>query len=87
MRARRRPGLGSLPWFAIGTDLAMRGVEMQMAIGERIAVLTVGGQKARKEARRMVTEKVLAAGEAVTTITMGGKPRKVQANHRWLSKG
>lgn len=53
----------------------MRGVEAQMAIGERIAVLTVGGPKARKEARRMVTEKVLAAGEAVMTITMGGKPR------------
>ena len=78
----------------MGTDLAMLGVEAQMVIGERIAMLVVGGPKARKEARRIVTEKVLAAGGAAVTLATGGSPRKVvrgyhkkvQANHRLLTR-
>jgi hypothetical protein len=79
----------------MGTDLAMLGVEAQMVIGERIAMLMVGGPRARKEAQRMVTEKVLAAGAAAVTLATGGTPntvvrgyrKKVRANHRRLTKG
>ena len=78
----------------MGTDLAMLGVEAQMVIGERIAMLVVGGPKARKEARRIVTEKVLAAGGAAVTLATDSSPRKVvrgyhkkvQANHRRLTR-
>ncbi|MCJ2055722.1 hypothetical protein MKL09_04035 [Methylobacterium sp. J-048] len=72
----------------------MRGVQAQMVIGERIAKLVVGGPKARTEAQRKVTEKVLAAGSAAVALATGGSPRKVlrsyrrkvQANHQLLSK-
>jgi hypothetical protein len=94
MRARSRAGRGPRSWFAMSTDLAMLGVEAQMVIGERIAMLMVGGPKARAEAQRMVTEKVLAAGNAAVTLAMGGTPgkvvrgyrTKVRANHRRLTK-
>lgn len=95
MRKPRRTGRKSFSLLAMGTDLAMLGVEAQMVIGERIAMLMVGGPKARSEAQRMVTEKVLAAGSAAMTLATGGTPRKVvrgyrtkvRANHRRLSRG
>ncbi|GJE10395.1 MULTISPECIES: hypothetical protein [Methylobacterium] len=94
MRTRRRTGLGPAAWLGLGTDLAMLGVEAQMVIGERIAMLMVGGPKARREAERMVSEKIRAAGNAAVTLALGGTPRKVvrgyrrkvRANHRRLSK-
>ena len=57
-----------------------------------MAMFMLGGPKARKEARLMVTEKIRAAGEAAATLALGGTPRKVlrgyrrkvQANHRRL---
>ena len=81
--------------LTLGTELAMLGVEAQMVIGQRMAMFMLGGPKARTEGRLMVREKVKAAGEAAMTIAMGGTPRKVvrgyrrkvQANHRRLSKG
>jgi hypothetical protein len=80
--------------LTLGTELAMLGVEAQMVIGQRMAMFMLGGPKARKEARLMVSEKVKAAGEAAVTIALGGTPhkvvrgyrRKVQANHRRLGK-
>ena len=95
MRARRRSAAKSASLLAMGTELAMLGVEAQMVIGQRMALFMLGGPKARKEAQLMVTEKVKAAGEAAATIALGGTPekvvrqyrRKVQANHRRLSKG
>jgi hypothetical protein len=95
MRSRRRAGSGPASWLALGTELAMLGVEAQMVIGQRIALLMVGGPAARTEARRMVAEKVRAAGEAAVTIAAGGTPRKVvrgyrrkvRANNRRLGKG
>ncbi|MBE7245646.1 MAG: hypothetical protein INR63_11880 [Actinomycetospora chiangmaiensis] len=95
MRGRRRTAGGPSGWLTMGTEIAMLGVEAQMVIGQRIAMLMVGGPKARREAQRMVTEKVLAAGSAAATIAMGGTPRKVvrgyrrkvQANRRRLGQG
>ncbi len=95
MRSRRRSGGKAASLFGLGTELAMLGVEAQMVIGQRMAMFMLGGPKARKKARLMVTEKVKAAGEAAVTIAMGGTPRKVvhgdrrkvQANHRRLGKG
>jgi len=79
----------------MGTDLAMLGVEAQLVIGQRMAMFMLGGPKADKEARLMVTEKVKAAGEAAATLALGGTPhkvirdyrRKVRANHKRLGKG
>ena len=95
MRKPRKMGRKPFSWLAMGTDIAMFGVEAQMVIGERIALLMAGGPKARAEAQRMMTEKVLAAGKAAVTLARGGKSRKVvrgyrkkvQAGHMRLSKG
>ena len=95
MRARRRASKQSASWLTMGTELAMLGVEAQMVIGQRMAMFMLGGPKARREGKLMVTEKVKAAGEAAVTLAMGGTPRKVvrgyrrkvQANHRRLGKG
>lgn len=95
MRGRRRSAAKSASLLAMGTELAMLGVEAQMVIGQRMAMFMLGGPKARKEARLMVTEKVKAAGEAAATIALGGTPRKVvrgyrrkvRANRRRLGKG
>ena len=95
MRSRRKSTTKAASLVAMGTELAMLGIEAQMVIGQRMALFMLGGPKARKEARLMVTEKVKAAGEAAVTIAMGGTPRKVvrsyrrkvQANHRRLGKG
>ena len=81
-------------WWKLSTDLTMLGVESQLVIGQRIAMIAVGGPKARSEAKRMVNEKVLAAGDAAVTLAMGGSlskvvrgyRKKVKANHRRLSK-
>ncbi|GJE37125.1 hypothetical protein [Methylobacterium persicinum] len=95
MRFRRKPTNKTASLVAMGTELAMLGVEAQMVIGQRMALFMLGGPKARKEARLMVTEKVKAAGQAAATIALGGTPRKVvrgyrrkvQANNRRLGKG
>jgi len=95
MRSRRGSSKKTASWLTMGTELAMLGVEAQTVIGQRMAMFMLGGPKARKEARLMVTEKVKAAGEAAVTLATGGSPRKVvrsyqrkvQANQRRLSKG
>jgi len=95
MRVRRRSPGKTASLLTMGTELAMLGVEAQIVIGQRMALFMLGGPKARKEARLMVTEKVKAVGEAAAMIALGGTPnkvvrgyrRKVQANHLRLSKG
>ncbi len=94
MRARRRSAGKAASMLTLRTKLAMLSVEAQMVIGQRMAMFMLGGPKARKEARWMMTEKVKAAGEAAVTIALGGAPhkvvrgyrQKVQANHRRLGK-
>ena len=56
MRARRRSAGKAASMLSLGTELAMLGVEAQMVIGQRMAMFMLGGPKARKEARLMVTE-------------------------------
>lgn len=68
--------------WKLGTDLAMLGIEAQLVIGQRLAMLAVGGPKARAEAQRMVAEKVSAAGDAAVTLALGGSPRKIVRGYR-----
>lgn len=79
------------PWAAM-TALAF---EAQQVILMRTAMLAAGGPKAKKEARRMVSEKVAAAIEASQKAMTGasadtlinGYRRKVRANARRLGRG
>lgn len=47
MRAGRSLRAKSASWFKMGADLAMLGVEAQMVIGQRMAMVMLGGPKAR----------------------------------------
>jgi hypothetical protein len=72
----------------------MLGAEAQYVMWLRMMALGGGGPKARKEARRMVSEKMIAAAEANMLLMRGGTSRsvvkgyrrKVRANRRRLSK-
>ena len=72
----------------------MLALEAQQVIAMRMMRLSVGGAKSAREARRMMSEKVLAAGEAGVKLATGGSGhsivkhyrRKVSANRRRLAK-
>ena len=89
------------PWIGIGFDAWRLGLEASTVIGLRTLRLAQGGEAARLEAERMVSEKV-DAGLALQALAMGGGlgltparasartlahyRRKVSANRRRLSK-
>jgi hypothetical protein len=77
-------------WF----NMSMLAAESQRAMWLRLLKLSAGGPRARSEAKRMVSEKVVAASQATTRLMKGGSAnsivrgyrRKVRANLRRLSK-
>ncbi len=78
------------PWF----QLAMLTAEAQQVMWLRMMRLAAGGPGAKREAERMVSEKVTAAGAAAGRLMTGatadsvvrGYRRKVRANARRLTK-
>ncbi|HEX3666802.1 MAG TPA: hypothetical protein VHU23_16375 [Rhizomicrobium sp.] len=79
---------------AYWTNAFMLGLECQQAIALRLLKLSIGGPKARRESRKMVTEKVdaafaagqLAMGGASPTRLLKSYRTKVRANVKRLSK-
>jgi hypothetical protein len=75
-------------------DLMMLAAESQQVIWLRTMRLAAGGPKAKGEAHRMVSEKVLAAGLESGRLVLGASAAsvvkryrtKVKANMRRLSK-
>jgi hypothetical protein len=89
------------PWIGIGLDAWRLGMESYAVIGLRTLRIAQGGEAARTEAERMVSEKVqagialqtlaLTGGLGVTAAsasarTMAHYRRKVGANRRRLLK-
>ena len=74
-------------------NLMMLAAESQQVIWLRTLRLAAGGKKAKSEARRMVSEKILAAGMESGRLILGASPdsvvrryrKKVKANVRRLS--
>jgi hypothetical protein len=72
----------------------MLAAESQQVIMLRTLKLAAGGEKAKAEARRMVSEKVVSAGVEGTRLALGATPQsvisryrnKVKANLRRLTK-
>jgi hypothetical protein len=60
----------------------MLGLESNRVIGLRLAKLMRGGKAAQREARRMVSEKVLAAAKAGTSLMAGASGAKIVEQHR-----
>ncbi|MDZ4375718.1 MAG: hypothetical protein U1C74_30420 [Phenylobacterium sp.] len=97
MRRRSRAN----PWLGIGLDAWRLSVEASTVIGLRTLRLAQGGEAAKREAERMIDEK-LEAGRALQALALTGglgvNPaqvsartlahyrRKVSANRRRLSK-
>jgi hypothetical protein len=79
-------------WVEWTLDAALVGLAVQRVVGLRLMKIAAGGQPARAEAQRMVTEKTAALAEA--TLAAGGSPRTVirryrthvRANERRLSR-
>lgn len=77
-------------WF----DTMMLGLEAQQVMWLRALHLARGGKSGEREARRMVTEKVIAATQAAGSIAAGASAKsvvsayrqKVRANKRRLSR-
>ena len=60
----------------------MLGLESNRVIGLRIAKLMRGGKAAQREARRMVTEKMVAAAKASASLMAGASGDKIIAQYR-----
>ena len=60
----------------------MLGLESNRVIGPRIAKLMRGGKAARREAQRMVSEKVLAAAKASTSLMAGASGDTIVEQYR-----
>jgi hypothetical protein len=89
------------PWLSFGWRAWQVGLEAQSVIALRMLRLATGGARAKAEASRMVTEKILAAGEAqmaaASAATRGNKQhvaagkalnvykKRIRANRRRLS--
>jgi hypothetical protein len=58
------------------------GLESNRVIGLRIAKLMRGGKAARREAQRMVSEKLLAAAKASTSLMAGASGDKIVEQYR-----
>jgi hypothetical protein len=89
------------PWFRIGIDAWLLGVEASSVIGLRAVKIAAGGVAAEAEARLMIREKIEAGwalqGKALsgglglsahgaTARTLVHYRRKVRANQRRLAK-
>jgi hypothetical protein len=73
-------------WWQFYTDLASANLEAQRVIALRLMKLGRGGPAAGKEARRMVSEKVVANIEAATTLATGGSVSKVLRRYRTIMR-
>ena len=81
-------------WLKFAFEMNVLALEAQQVIAMRMMKLSLGGAKGAKEARRMMSEKVLTAGEAGLKLATGGSGRsvvkhyrrKVRANRRRLAK-
>jgi len=89
------------PWFSLASQGAQLAADAQQVILLRLSKLAIGGRKGRREASRMVSEKVTALG-AAQRLMLGAATRgragngaksvislyrkRVAANKRRLSK-
>ena len=81
-------------WMKLALSTSMLALEAQQVIGLRLLKMTSGGAAAKREANRMVAEKVTAFTEAAAKVATGGTTRsvvkgyrrKVRANRRRLTK-
>ena len=81
---RKHPAVPS--WWQLSSDLATAGFEAQRVIALRLAKLSRGGADARKEAHRMVAEKLVASAEAAMTLTAGGSLHAVVSRYRAIMR-
>ncbi len=81
-------------WMKLLQDASRLSLESQQVIALRLLKLARGGPAASREAKRMITEKMVALGEATEKSSSGrsarsvvnGYRKKVRANRRRLTR-
>lgn len=73
-------------WWKLSSDLFSANLEAQRVIALRLIKMSMGGVAAKKEAEKMVIEKMLASMEAATTLAVGGSPKKVLRRYRTIMR-
>lgn len=73
-------------WWQFYADLASANFEAQRVITLRLMKLAQGGPAARREVRKMISEKLLANAEAATTLATGGSVSKVLRRYRTVTR-
>lgn len=73
-------------WWKVSADLAMANLEAHRVIGLRLAKLAAGGPAAKREARRMVVEKIAASAEAGLALASGRTPQSVLKRYRTIMR-
>ncbi len=74
------------PWWKLSTDIAMSGLEAQRVIALRLARLAGGGPKAAREARLMISEKLVAHGKAAVALAGGSSAQSVVSRYRAIMR-
>jgi hypothetical protein len=73
-------------WWKFSGDVAAAGFEAQRVIALRLMKLAQGGPAARKEAEKMVSEKMAASAEAAVTLAGGGSLEAVVRRYRTIMR-
>lgn len=73
-------------WWKLSWTIAAASLEAQQVIALRLMKLAKGGPAARKEAHKMVAEKMLASVEAATALAGGAAPHKIVRRYRTIMR-
>jgi hypothetical protein len=73
-------------WWKLSQDLFAANLEAQRVIALRMMKLSKGGSAAKREASKMVGEKLAAAAEAATILATGGSPDRVLRRYRTIMR-
>ena len=71
-------------WMKFSVDIAMANWDAQRVIALRLNKLAKGGPAAKREARRMIAEKVAASAEAGLAIASGASPQSIVRRYRTI---
>jgi hypothetical protein len=73
-------------WWNFSNDMAAATFEAQRVIVLRWMKLAQGGPAAQREARKMVSEKIMASTEAAMALASGSSPESVIRRYRTMMR-
>ena len=73
-------------WWKLSWDIAAASLEAQQVIALRLIKLAKGGPAAKREAHKVVSEKVLASVETASDLAGGASPQKIVRRYRTIMR-